>query len=70
MLYEVITLLAARRIEQPDAVLRAVLLERAHHRLGEIDLDRARIRVDRVTEYTQMFREAWRIERDWFYDLV
>ena len=26
------------------------------------------VRVDPVEEWKQMYREAWRIERDWFYD--
>ncbi len=35
---------------------------------GAVDLDGVRLRVDRAQEYRQMFDEAWRIERDWFYD--
>ena len=26
------------------------------------------VRVDPVQEWKQMYREAWRVERDWFYD--
>ncbi|MCB9867396.1 MAG: PD40 domain-containing protein [Phycisphaerales bacterium] len=35
---------------------------------GEVDLDDVRILVDRAEEFLQIFDEAWRIERDWFYD--
>jgi tricorn protease len=35
---------------------------------GKIDLARVRIEVEREQEFVQMFNEAWRIERDWFYD--
>jgi tricorn protease len=33
-----------------------------------VDLSEARIKVDRMAEFGQIFDEAWRIERDWFYD--
>ena len=35
---------------------------------GKVELGGVRIKVDRTQEYTQIFNEAWRIERDWFYD--
>ena len=35
---------------------------------GKVDLSGVRIKVDRQAEFTQLFEEAWRIERDWFYD--
>jgi len=35
---------------------------------GEIDLGPVRLRVDRMEEFVQIFAEAWRIQRDWFYD--
>jgi tricorn protease len=35
---------------------------------GKVDLSRAEIKIDRQQEYLQMFNEAWRIQRDWFYD--
>jgi tricorn protease len=35
---------------------------------GAVDLDGVRLRVDRAQEYRQMLDEAWRIQRDWFYD--
>lgn len=35
---------------------------------GAVALDEVRITVDREQEYRQIFAEAWRIERDWFYD--
>jgi tricorn protease len=35
---------------------------------GRVDLSDAKIRLDRSEEFAQIFREAWRIERDWFYD--
>jgi len=35
---------------------------------GEVDLSRAKIRLDRHEEFAQIFAEAWRIQRDWFYD--
>lgn len=35
---------------------------------GVLDLSRARIRVDPRAEWAQMYRETWRIERDFFYD--
>ncbi len=35
---------------------------------GKIDLGDARLRVTRGEEFLQIFNEAWRIQRDWFYD--
>ncbi len=35
---------------------------------GELDLDRVHIRVDRNKEFFQIFNEAWRVQRDFFYD--
>jgi tricorn protease len=35
---------------------------------GKVDLSRARILMDYEQQYRQIFNEAWRIERDWFYD--
>ncbi len=35
---------------------------------GALKTDAIEVRVDPVQEWNQMYREAWRIERDWFYD--
>jgi tricorn protease len=35
---------------------------------GVVDLSALSLRVVRAKEYKQIFDEAWRIERDWFYD--
>jgi tricorn protease len=35
---------------------------------GKVDLGGVRIKIDKREEFMQMFNEAWRIERDWFYD--
>ena len=35
---------------------------------GKVNLDAVRVRVDRPKEFLQIFNEAWRIQRDWFYD--
>jgi len=35
---------------------------------GAVPLDGIKIRVDRRAEFEQIFAEAWRIQRDWFYD--
>jgi tricorn protease len=35
---------------------------------GRVDLETIRLRVDRGEEFLQIFNEAWRIQRDWFYD--
>jgi tricorn protease len=35
---------------------------------GKIALDAIRIEVDRSQEFMQLLKEAWRIQRDWFYD--
>ncbi|HSF40913.1 MAG TPA: PDZ domain-containing protein, partial [Thermoanaerobaculia bacterium] len=35
---------------------------------GALDLSKAQVRVDPRAEWKQMYREAWRIERDFFYD--
>ena len=35
---------------------------------GAVDFGDVRVRVDRNLEFFQIFNEAWRIERDWFYD--
>ena len=35
---------------------------------GKVDLGNVRIKIDRKQEFLQLFNEAWRVERDWFYD--
>ncbi len=35
---------------------------------GAVSLKRVKIKVDRRLEFEQIFAEAWRIQRDWFYD--
>lgn len=35
---------------------------------GKLDLKNLRVTVDARAEWTQIYREAWRIMRDWFYD--
>ena len=35
---------------------------------GTVDVDAIKLRVDRLAEYRQIFDEAWRVQRDWFYD--
>jgi tricorn protease len=35
---------------------------------GQVDVAGMRIKVDRQAEYRQIFDEAWRVQRDWFYD--
>jgi len=35
---------------------------------GKVDLADVKIRVDRQAEFQQIFAEAWRVQRDWFYD--
>lgn len=35
---------------------------------GKVDVGAIKIRLDRLAEYRQIFDEAWRVQRDWFYD--
>ncbi len=35
---------------------------------GAVDLADVKFKIDRSEEFSQIFNEAWRIERDWFYD--
>jgi tricorn protease len=35
---------------------------------GEVALDDVKIKVTKLEEFEQIFDEAWRIQRDWFYD--
>ncbi|MFN2369731.1 MAG: S41 family peptidase, partial [Candidatus Krumholzibacteriia bacterium] len=35
---------------------------------GAVDPGAVKLRVDRLAEFAQIFAEAWRIQRDWFYD--
>lgn len=35
---------------------------------SQVELDGVKIAVDRPEEFMQIFNEAWRVERDWFYD--
>jgi len=35
---------------------------------GNVSLKGVKIKVDRSAEFEQIFAEAWRIQRDWFYD--
>lgn len=34
---------------------------------GAVDLSDAKFRLDRLAEFRQIFAEAWRVQRDWFY---
>lgn len=35
---------------------------------GKVDIDDIKTAVDRNEEFLQIFNEAWRVQRDWFYD--
>lgn len=35
---------------------------------GKVDPAAVRLRIDRMEEFPQIFAEAWRVQRDWFYD--
>ncbi len=35
---------------------------------GQVDYSDVRIKLTRAAEFLQIFNEAWRIQRDWFYD--
>jgi tricorn protease len=35
---------------------------------GKVDPGAVKLRIDRLAEFEQIFAEAWRIQRDWFYD--
>ena len=35
---------------------------------GKVDPGALKLRVDRLAEFEQIFAEAWRVQRDWFYD--
>jgi len=35
---------------------------------GAVELSEVKFKIDRMEEFAQIFNEAWRIERDWFYD--
>jgi tricorn protease len=35
---------------------------------GAVSLAGVKVKIDRRQEYLQIFNEAWRVERDWFYD--
>jgi len=35
---------------------------------GKVDLGGVRIKIDKEAEFAQIYNEAWRIQRDWFYD--
>ncbi|UCG17616.1 MAG: PD40 domain-containing protein [Phycisphaerales bacterium] len=35
---------------------------------GKVKLDDVRVKVDRNDEFRQIYDEAWRVQRDWFYD--
>jgi tricorn protease len=35
---------------------------------GKVDVGAIKLRLDRLAEYRQIFAEAWRVQRDWFYD--
>ncbi len=36
---------------------------------GSVDLAQAKFKIDFLDEFPQIFNEAWRIQRDWFYDV-
>jgi len=35
---------------------------------GKVDVGQLKVRLDRLAEFEQIFAEAWRVQRDWFYD--
>ena len=35
---------------------------------GKVDVGQLKVRLDRLAEFEQIFHEAWRVQRDWFYD--
>jgi tricorn protease len=35
---------------------------------GKVDPGQLKVRLDRLVEFEQIFHEAWRVQRDWFYD--
>ncbi|MBN2563149.1 MAG: PD40 domain-containing protein [Phycisphaerae bacterium] len=35
---------------------------------GGVNLDAVKIKIDREAEFQQIYNEAWRVQRDWFYD--
>ncbi len=35
---------------------------------GKVKLDHVKIKIDKAAEFLQIFNEAWRVQRDWFYD--
>ncbi|MBU8871819.1 MAG: PDZ domain-containing protein [Gemmatimonadales bacterium] len=35
---------------------------------GKLDAGAVKLRIDRLAEFPNIFAEAWRIQRDWFYD--
>jgi len=35
---------------------------------GKVDPGTVKLRIDQLAEFEQIFAEAWRIQRDWFYD--
>ena len=41
---------------------------RSDRERGNVSLNRARISVDPISEWRQMYREAWRLQRDFFWD--
>ena len=53
---------------QKDALYVAEAGEEPEDGEGKVDLGRIRILVDRRAEFQQIFDEAWRVQRDWFYD--
>jgi tricorn protease len=41
--------------------------EKSNRKTGWIDLSRAKVSIDPMSEWQQMFREAWRLQRDYFW---
>lgn len=35
---------------------------------GKLDLDRVKLKIEKLDEFMQIYNEAWRVQRDWFYD--
>ncbi len=35
---------------------------------GRVDYGDVKLKIDRAEEFVQIFNEAWRVQRDWFYD--
>jgi len=59
---------AKKMIYKSGSTYGVVAVGKAKRGDGRINLSEVNIKIDKQSEFMQIFNEAWRVQRDWFYD--